>query len=169
MSTDNPYNELGQILSEGGEIALALAFAHGWSDDKIAALFARRFLPMRQEDQDRLRNISQAALDAGEAFNQTPTGERVSLEDIPLNPNLDPDRVGSNRIFWIGEFQFPGDESWFQVRGTAADNLTVGEILADLAEEATNRVGRSPAAFGVPIGEAAPAPEVRIILMERKF
>lgn len=169
MSTDEPYNELGQILSEGGEIALALAFAHGWSDSKIAALFARRFLPMRPDDQDRLRGLADAALQAGEAFNQTPPSERVSLDDIPLNPHLSPDRVGSDRVYWIGEFQFPGDQNWFQIRGSSPDNVPVGEILSEIADEATSRAGRSPQSFGVPTGGEPSAPEVRIIMMERRF
>lgn len=169
MSTDNPYNELGQILAEGGEIALGLAIANGWTDSQLSALFARRFLPMRDEDREQLTGLAQAAVEAANIFNATDPQDRLNPADIPLNKWLPTERIGNNRLYWIGEFSFDAGESWFAVRGTSADITPGGEILSQIAEEATRRAGKSPAQFGVPSDEESPAPMVRMIFMERGF
>lgn len=69
MSSDQPYNELGQILANGGDIALGLAISRGWSSGQIALLFASRFSPMRPEDERRLHTLAFAATEAAERIN----------------------------------------------------------------------------------------------------
>lgn len=169
MSTDNPYNSLGQILAEGGEIALGLAISRGWSDQKIAALFARRFEPMADADRNRLTSLANAAVSAADQINAAIDGGEIDPSALPINPSLFGADPGGRRAILITEFSPDEGATWFEARIDFADVPTVAELQAAIEQEAARRITDSPSAFGQTRGQEGPELQFRVTFGERRF
>lgn len=169
MATDQPYNSLGQILSQGGEIALGLALAYGWSDQKIAALFARRFEPMSADDRDRLLGIATAAVNAADLVNAMDEGGAIGPGDLPVNPQLFGDESGGKRALLVTEFSPDQGANWYEVRLTFADLPSLQDIQDALQIEADRRIKDSPSAFSMKRGDEPEDLMFRVTLGEARF
>lgn len=169
MSTDQPYNSLGQILAQGGEIALGLAIAHGWSDSKISALFARRFEPMSVTDRNRLVDLANAAIAAADVVNNLGESDALQPGDLPINSALFGDDSGGRRALLITEFSTDEGGKWYETRLTFADIPTMDEIREAIQAEADRRIHDSPSAFGLVRGEEEPELLFRVTFGEAKF
>lgn len=169
MSTDQPYNSLGQILSEGGEIALGLAIAHGWSEGKISALFARRFEPMSANDRNRLLEIASAAVSAADLVNNLGPNDSLVPGDLPITPELFGNDPEGRRALLITEFSTDDGGKWYETRLTFADIPTMEEIREAIAAEASRRIVDSPSAFGLNRGDPQPELLFRVTFGEARF
>lgn len=169
MSTDQPYNSLGQILAEGGEIALGLAILRNWNSDQIAALFQRKFEPMRPEDRIRLTQLAQAAIAGAESSQNTPFGSPISLTDLPVNPELFGDDFSGKRSFYLTEVWNPFKDHWIEIRLEFAGVPTPEEIQDKMFAEARRRLNDSPEKLGKPKDAEIPPLQGRVLFQERRF
>lgn len=169
MSSEQPYNSLGQILASGGEIALGLAMSHGVSPERIQALFARRFDPLQPNDRATLEQIARAGVAAGEMLSGLAPGESIPIHSIPINPNLFGDEPAGRRIKIIGEWQFPNSEQWIETRLEYPDLPTLDQILEDIINKGRQVGNRCHDKFGLPIDEPVDITNVRITFTERRF
>src|SRR3990172_3853083 len=106
MSSGQPYNSLGQILSEGGEQALAMAIFNDIGADGILLLFRRRFEPITDSDRQDLTALANAGLAAGSVLTAADPFELMDVSQMPVNPFLWGGEAAGRRIRIIGEWQF---------------------------------------------------------------
>lgn len=169
MSTDNPFNSLGQILAEGGEIALGLAIARGWSDSRISSLFARRFEPMEPDERQRLIDLASRAVRAAQDINELPPGSSIDPSLLPINPSLYGDDPSGRRAILITEFSPDEGGNWFEARIDFADIPTMADLMAAVEAEAARRITDSPSAFGQTRQAGVPELQFRVTFGERRF
>lgn len=169
MSSDQPYNSLGQILSEGGEIALGLAIHRGWSDSQISALFARRFEPMQPADRARLIEIAKAGLAGAESLSNLDPSDTIPLGSVPIVPELFGDDFSGKRYSYVGEWFNPNTGKWIEVRGDFPSVPSPEDIATDIGDKANTRIKKSPEKFGLPGGTQFDDLEIRITTHYRKF
>lgn len=134
MANDQPFNELGQILANGGEIALGLAISRGWTSGQIALLFRRRFEPITEADRARLTEIANRAVAAAEEINSMGEGESIDPSIIPTNPYLFGDEPEGKRGRMVGRFSPDEGEHWFDVYADLADITDREEMLQAIQE-----------------------------------
>lgn len=142
MSSDQSFNELGQILSQGGDIALGMAIARGWSSQQIALLFSRRFEPMRPEDRDRLTSHANQMVEAAKRIGLQLPDEVVDPEGIPTNPYLFGDEPEGRRATLVGRFSPDDGGKWFNVYADLADitdQESMLQAIQELAEANWNK------------------------------
>lgn len=189
--SDNPYNSLGQILSHGGEIALARAISRGWSSSKIDSLFAKRFEPIRGEDREALMDFSERGLEAGRFVTMRNTPDAMWkaewksihesmvdkilsndddwLEEIPINPNLYGDEPNGRRFHYVGVLIGDDGKEMFTVRGDLADALSDADIIEDANRQAHKNKNDSPRSFkGITLEDIDEA-TIHIVFLERRF
>lgn len=169
MSSDQPFNELGQILAEGGEIALGLAIARGWSGAQIALLFARRFDPMTEMDRQRLIGIANRAVVAASAINEMDPDAAIDLSLIPENPYLFGDEPSGRRGKVAGRFTVDEGQNWFDFRVDVAD-ITNPAAMFEAAEETIKADwSKYPEGGGKKFGGAMESLTIELLLTERRF
>jgi len=169
MATDQPYNELGQILSEGGEIALGLAFARGQSDSQIAILFARRFEPIRNSDAARLRELAERGVAAGNDLNELGPGDPIDISGIPTVSELFGDDPEGRRFFFIVEVDISGDGEWRELRLELSDFTSQDQLRDEANELASLRSTKSPGKFGAVNEEIEGDLPMRVVLGFKRF
>lgn len=134
MSSDQPFNELGQILAAGGEIALGLAISRGWTSGQIGLLFAKRFDPITEHDRARLFAIANAAVEAAATIQAMDPESPIDLETIPTNPFLFGDEPGGRRGSVAGRFMNEATGQWYDIRVDVADISNPQAMFDDAAE-----------------------------------
>lgn len=142
MPSNQPYNELGQILAGGGDIALGLAISRGWTSTQIALLFARRFEPMRPGDRERLTALAERAVEAAGTIEGLDLSDPVDPSTIPTNPYLFGDEPDGRRAKLVGRFSPDDGINWFDVYADLADITDKEEMfqaIQDLAESNWNK------------------------------
>lgn len=169
MSSDQPFNELGQILASGGEIALGLAISRGWSDRQIALLFARRFEPMREEDRERLVTTANRMVEAARYLNDIGDDDEIQLGNVPINPYLFGINPGGARAKVAYRFSVDEGVNWFDGRIDAHD-LSSKAALFDLIEEQINiDFAKYPEGGGSRFGGAKEHLTIEVTITERRF
>lgn len=166
---DQPYNSLGQILAKGGEIALGLALSGGWSEDRVRALFLRRFEPMTDADRGSLYEFAGRGVRAGELANSTAPEDQLPLSDIPINAALFDEDGGGNRVLVVVDYSFDGGATSFQVRLPFPDVPTAAEIAKAVGIEADELRERYPTMRGVAGTGDNPEVTINYKFMERSF
>lgn len=166
---DQPYNSLGQIIAAGGEIALGLAIAYGWSDRQISLLFARRFEPMTPDDRRRLTDIAEASVNAARELNESGPSAGIGLGDVPIIPGLFGESPEGLRFKVIGEFQFDEGGKWYSARLDFPDVPTWQEMIAAIEAYAMNVSHRSPDRFGVDPDDPSQVNATRLTFVGRGF
>lgn len=169
MATDQPYNELGQILSSGGEISLGLAILQDLGEAGFLLFFNRRFAPIRDEDRDTLISLAESMVAGGEAIDSLVIGDSISLDDIPINQWLFGGALEGRRILITGEVELPGADSRVQLRLPFSDTPTVEELREAFLGRGLDIASRYPEKFGLPPGESPAGGNVYILLPERVF
>lgn len=169
MSTDQPFDSLGRILSEGGEIALGLAIIRGWSDSQIIELFARRFSGLSSAETERLSSMANAAIRGARIANDLDPSDPFPLSSLPVNPELFGDEFSGKRSFFIGEVWNPMKEHWIEIRMEFPGVPTLNEVNEKLFGEARRRFGESPDRLGTLPEEDDFQLQGRIIFQERRF
>lgn len=169
MSTDNPYNSLGQILAMGGEQSLAKLVWQGASESKIAALFLSRFEPMTPADREALQEFSESMVEAGETISSLPLDEPLDPSLIPLNSFLYGPEAGGRRVRFAFEVELEEIERRISILYDFPDIPSLTELF-DVAEmELADRANDSPGAFGVVNGEVPTIKNIIIPYAERRF
>lgn len=169
MSTDQPYNSLGQILAQGGEIALGLAIQHGWTDTQINQLFARRFEPMQPSDRQRLTDIARAAVANVGQIEDIGDDSAIPISSIPINPELFGEEYSGKRSLFVTEVWNPITGKWIQIRLDFPGIPSPQDIANAAADELRNRSRRSPGRGNIKGVEEEEDLQVRIVLQERRF
>lgn len=169
MATDQPYNELGQILSTGGEIALGLAILQDLGKEGFLLFFTRRFSPIRDEDRETLISLSESMIEGGVIIDHLKFNEAINLDDIPLNQFLFGGNLEGRRILITGEVQVPGANSRVQLRIPFPDTPTVEEMREAFMARSFDIIRRYPEKFGLPAGFEPTIADVFILLPERAF
>jgi len=169
MSSDQPYNQLGQILATGGEQSVALAMDRGWGSTRIVSMLARRYGPIASDTYESVRGIADSILRAGEgAFDVDITG-RIPAERIPVVPELFGDDNEGQRTRYTAEVEFEGATNSVLVYGSFANIPTADELEEDAANRAGAIADQYRGKFGLADdAEIIPA-NIRIVLLERKF
>lgn len=88
MSQGNAYNELGQILSKGAEIAVGLAIATGKTPAEVYLMINSRWPQLSKPEQDELYIIGQAGARSGQDMNDAISSGNFDIESIPVQPSL---------------------------------------------------------------------------------
>lgn len=144
----NEYNSLGQILSSGGEVALAKAIASGWSSERIGNLMLNRLRVQPGDEENVLRQFGEAMVSAGDTINGLNESDGIPNDAIPTNPyGFGPDGEGG-RYRYSAEFSIDGGANWFQVQVVIGDSQSVAEVLDAIRRQAAENIGHSPGAFG---------------------
>lgn len=169
MSSDQPYNELGQILANGGEIALGLAISRGWTSSQIALLFSRRFEPMRDDDRKRLVDVAERAVAAGNALNDLYPDGVIDPNAIPDNPYLFGDDPAGRRARMAGRFTVDEGATWFDFRIDVADIESKSELLYAAEELIRENWSKYPEGKTGGFGGPMPHLTIEIILAEKRF
>lgn len=170
MSSDQPYNELGQILANGGEIALGLAISRGWSSSQIALLFAQRFEPISEIDRQRLIGLANRAVVAASEINDLDDDDIIPPDMIPTNPYLFGDEPGGRRGKIAGRWQDENTGQWYDFRMDVADITDKAAMLEQANEMARDNWNKYPegkkGGFGQ--GELEHI-TIQLILAEKRF
>ena len=170
MSTDPiAFNELGQILSMGGEQALARLISTGASEERIVLLFFTRFEPMRASDRAALRRLAREMVSAGEFLDALDPGDTFGPNEIPVNQFLFGDTPGGRRMRIESEVEFGIEERLLRTSVDFADVPTVPEFLEASRLKALEILGQYPERFGLSPGEPIDLVGVTIPFTERRF
>jgi len=169
VASDQPYNELGQILAEGAEIALGLAIIRDISHEGFLLLMGRRVEPIRDIDRDELMLFVNRMIESGIAISDLPPGSELLAGMIPVNEFLYGGRAEGRRVKFVGEVQFEEGGQWVEVRVNFPDIPTIDELREELANKG-RRIGESCRdKFGLPKDESVTVRQVRVLLPERLF
>lgn len=169
MATDQPFNELGQILSTGGEIALGLAILQDLGKEGFLLFFNRRFAPISDIDRAALISLSESMIAGGEEIQRLQLNEAVSPQSIPINEWLFGKSLEGRRVLITGEVEFPGATHRVQVRMAFPDIPTLAEIREAFLAQGLTVTSSNPEGFGLPEGEAPAGGNVYVLLPERAF
>ncbi len=169
MATDQPFNELGRILSTGGEIALGLAILQDLGSEGFLLFFNRRFAPISDTDRTALISLSESMIAGGEEIQKLQLGQDIDPKDIPINEWLFGQRLEGRRVLITGEVEFPGATHRIQVRMAFPDIPTMAEVREAFLAQGLTVTSSNPEGFGLPEGEAPAGGNVYILLPERAF
>lgn len=169
MSSEQPYNELGQILANGGEIALGLAISKGWTGSQIALLFARRFEPMRPEDRERLTGLANAALTAAAQISEMGPDDDIDPNTIPTNPYLFGSDPAGRRAKIAGRFTVDAGLNWFDYRHNVSDITNREQMLEEIQAAIESDWSKYPEGSGKKFGGAMEHLTIELILTEKRF
>jgi hypothetical protein len=169
MPGEQPYNELGQILASGGEIALGLAIAKGWTGSQIALLFARRFDPMRPEDRDRLIDLANRALQAASDISDMPPDADIDPSGIPTNPYLFGDDPSGRRAKVAGRFTVDEGVNWFDYRHDISDITNREQMLNEIQAAIEQDWSKYPEGGGKKFGGPMEHLTIELTLTEKRF
>lgn len=168
-SGSGEFNSLGQILARGGEISVALAIAHGWSDNRISNMIDERFAPIAAGTKESLISLSRQAAVAGNTLTGTIGGINFGDIAMPTNPYRRPDEPENNRYVIIADVQYEPGGTWFQIRRYEATSYPTEDLMEELRTQGQNNATGSPGRFGFQDGEPVPVPQVRILVTEKRF
>jgi len=169
MASGQPYDELGRILSEGGEIALGLAILQEMPTPGFLLFFNRRFGSLTPEQQDIVQQLAQEMIDSGQATGEIPSDVPLSLGDIPLNQFLFSGDLQGRRELITVEIDVPGLDRRFQMRLPFADIASLDEIRNAALEQARQRAIDSPQAVPFTEPDVTQDVGVWVLLRERAF
>lgn len=169
MSSDQPYNSLGQILSQGGEIAVGLSLLRGGDRGSVLLLIGRRFGPMQDADREALVDFSQRMIDAGATISESEYAGPIPPEAVPLNQYLFGGTTEGRRSIFTVEVEFPGAEGRVEMRLTFPDLPTQEELREAALGRGGDIVTQYPEKFGLPPGSTVDSGKVYILLPERAF
>lgn len=169
MAGENPYNELGQILASGGEVALGLALYHGWDSGKIALLIGKRLKVAPGSDQETLQALAEDAIASGEYLNSLQPGETIDPNKIAFNPSLFGDDPGGRRWRWEAEYRFGEGGDWWRLTSGEADFGQLNQVVDIIAGAAVQNENTYRAKEGVAGEQGSQPPEIRFTLAERRF
>ena len=148
-SVDQPYDALGRILVNGGDIALASAIYAG-NQGRVDALFGLWGLWGATPAQIAyVEAIAEQAVAAGETVMALPDDADIDPQTIPQNVLLFGSEPAGRRGLISGEFWLPSASHGFRVDLEVADFGNKRELLEQFMAEATRRIKDSPTAFGL--------------------
>jgi len=142
-----PYNEYGQLLAEGFDVALAIAFANDYPQSRIDAIILRYARNVDQSVIDQVTDLARQEVAAGEYINGLGPDDEIDLDQIPINPYLFGDEPAGRRVFTSTEFNVNGGPQGYRMDLELPDLTTKSAIEAAAKDEATGYVNTSPKAF----------------------
>lgn len=167
---DVPQSEgLRTALSRGAEIGLARAIAEDRTPETIGHFIEARLGALSAAEVDYIRDLARAIVASAASLSSADPIEQADLENIPINGDLFGDDWAGKRIFWFGEWTFPGSEEWYRFSGTLPDTMDFADIVAYAAELAGGYIEQYPAKFQDPEGNPPSEITVRILGRERRF
>lgn len=163
------FNSFGQILRQGGEIALSIAKGLGFSESRIARLIEHRLRPDGPQTLSEIHQFTDDMIAAGRSANQLARDQQIPITDIPVNPYLFGDEPQGRRAFYTGEFTIEGIDKPYRVDVELADITTTGAIFEAMNAEAIRKIRQSPPAFGVTAEQAEAITNLFLIAGERRY
>lgn len=169
MVTFNPFNELGQILSAGGEISVAIGFSRGRSRTDQLLYVRSRFAPLPDDDEAFLISFSERmSLVSKMMFELDPTVQ-IPLDTFPRNPFLFGDDFAGNRVAIGLDAGYSDDDRFVQLRLAFPDSPTYEDLVRAAEEELERRKRESPKAFEGLSEEQEQEIIIHILYGERRF
>ena len=169
MSTDQPFDSFGRLLSEGFEIPLSISIAQGHPSSRIDALFARFAPGVDPGTRQRLTDFAREMEQAGEGMTMLGREDAINLGEIPVNPYLRESRGGGTRLFVSTDFSIDEGGHWYRIDIDLPDASSMLDIYDAISLEAERRVKKSPGAFNnIAIDEDTEI-QVRVTIAERGF
>jgi len=98
MSTGREFNQYGQILAGGGEIAIAFATMRVQDLFKVRGRLEKKYGPMPQSVWDRLLGVADDIIASGERLEGLPADEIPSPDMVTRNPYLFGDEWQGKRV-----------------------------------------------------------------------
>ncbi len=164
-----PFNSLGQILSQGGEQALAKAIFLGFSEERIVALFLRRFEPMTPDDREALRAFSDEIVVAGVVVAGVVPPGQITAGMIPVNEFLYGDSAEGRRVRVAFDVEVEGLTRLISVVEDFPDIPTIDELREAARSKIFSIAEKYPELFGLQPGETPNIINLIIPFTERKF
>jgi hypothetical protein len=152
MSTDQPYNSIGQILAAGADQYAAVKLARGLSETEIIPLLRDRFRPDPASDLGQVMAIAIAGRYAAQRLNELGPGANFADVDIPINPYLFGEDTGGLRYRAIAEGTVAESGKIFQTRLDIPDIIDWGEVYEAASTEMQDIVTEYPEAARVQPG-----------------
>lgn len=128
-----PYNSLGQILSSGGDVAIAGMLGRGRSQQYVLGVIASRFPLLSPLDSSKLIQSSQQSLTAGRMYSSLRRDERPEPGMIPVVPELFGGEPDGRRVLYAMDYSIDGGEHWFTHRFESPDIMSYQEIVTALS------------------------------------
>lgn len=169
MSTGQPYNQLGQILSTGGEQSVALAMDRGWSGQRIVAMLGRRYGNVSASIYNSVRSVADDILRAGESAFESQSGSPIPGSQIPVVSELFGDENEGQRTRYTAEVEFEGGTEKVLVYGSFPDIPSPEELEEDAINRANEIADQYRKKFGLSDDAEIVPVSVRVVLLERKF
>ena len=88
MAEPRAFNSLGQIISRGGEIAIARLLAGGMPAGEAREIMLKRFGPLRAEVERDFFSLAERMAQAGETITRFDPTQPIPAGLIPENPEL---------------------------------------------------------------------------------
>lgn len=165
----NQYNELGQILAQGGEIPIGIAISLGYGRQRIGKLIERKFGAMLESDVAKLYGIAEAGANAGRLITEKGIQTPIDLADIPTNALWGESLHQGNRGIIVAEYSPAEEGSRIQTRFWIPDFNSIEQLFSDLKETLAKWQKQSPGAFGTVLKEYFPDFDISILFAERRF
>lgn len=164
--SSQPFNSLGQILAKGGEIALAQAIWQKQTPGQIAALFARKFDPMTNDDREKLYSLAEDMVASAKAISSADEDAELSSISPPLNESPSWDTSEGDRLHWTGVYRPVGNKTWYATSGTWPIDGTIRSLLEYLRSVGKKNINDSPDSFKLSEGVDTDQIEVQITGIE---
>lgn len=148
MSSDGkPFDPLGRILREGGDVALANAMSRGNQRQEILLLKKWRDWGASDSDISTVRGIAEQAVDAGRQLTEMDPNAEINFSIIPVNPLLFGDKGEGLRFYASTDYQLSSTGLWYRADFLMPDLYSPSDIITEMAGEAERRVDDSPQVF----------------------
>lgn len=149
MASGQPYDELGRILAEGGDIALGVAISHGSSPARIALIVRRHMANATEAEIAAVTRLANQGVDAARKLQDMPGSETINPADIPVNTLLFGDTPDGRRALVSVDFSVNDTDRWYRIDIGVVDISNQDAMLESAREEAERRLTDSPKGFNV--------------------
>lgn len=129
MPSPKAYNSLGQILTHGGEIGLAIRISRGLSESDALSVISERYPGLPIDQQRELYDIAEAAALGGRTLNELSADQQIPLEAIPINPYLFGAEPLGRRMLVAVEMSNSQTGQVVQVREPINPSDTIGQMI----------------------------------------
>lgn len=143
-----PFDALGRILSEGGDIQLANAISRG--NDRQELLLLARWADWGVSDSDlaTVRGIAEQAVRAGQELTAMDPNDPINFSIVPVNPLLFGGENQGLRFYTSTDFQLSSTGKWYRADFLFPDLYSTDAIHSEIAARAELMTDNYPRMFG---------------------
>jgi len=169
MSSGLPFNEYGQILSQGGDIFAALKLERGLTEQEVLALMLDRFKTTDNDAVLAIILLAQLGRQAAQQVNALGPSVPLGAVNIPINPYLYAGGTLGRRYRAIANY-FYGDEAGArEVRVDLPDIIDWQDVYETIGLEGQERARGCYRDFGFDNPDNVPMPDLYFIYIVGAF